>query len=109
MQATLISTKQFDVQITALLRRDELGEFAIASRPDGNPVIPRTDGVRKARWSRQGLGKRGGLRIIYYYSEHHGVALLMAAYAKNVQENLTDDQKKQIRSLVARFRERLGA
>jgi hypothetical protein len=61
------------------------------------------------RWSRSGKGKRGGIRVIYYYSAHHGVVLMMATYAKSVQENLTNDQKTKIRAVAAQFQESLDA
>jgi hypothetical protein len=106
----LIATKQFDAKIKDLLTADELAEleFALASDPAAHPIIPRTGGVRKMRWSRSGSGKRGGIRVIYYYSAYHGVALMMAAYAKNVQEDLTDDQKRKIRGVATEFKESLG-
>jgi hypothetical protein len=95
---------------TGQLTEDELAEleFSIGSRPDAHPMIPGTNGVRKARWSRSGMGKCGGMRVIYLYSAHHGVALMMAAYAKSVQEDLTDDQKRKIRNLATEFEESLG-
>ncbi len=42
-------------------------QLAIAADPAAYPVIPGTGGVRKARWTRQGKGKSGGVRVIYYY------------------------------------------
>ena len=35
--------------------------------PDKGNVIPGTGGVRKLRWALKGKGKRGGLRVIYYW------------------------------------------
>jgi hypothetical protein len=67
--ATVISTKQFDSMIEGLLSADELAqlEFSLAIDPTAHPVIPGLRGVRKARWSRAGMGKRGGIRVIYYF------------------------------------------
>jgi hypothetical protein len=111
LKAALIATRQFDATIKDLLTGDELGEleFALASEPAAHPIIPGTGGVGKMRWSRSGKGKHGGIRVIYYYSEHHGVVLMMAACAKNVQENLTNDQKTKIRAVAAQFQESLDA
>src|SRR5579884_1758822 len=105
MIATLIATKQFDAVIADLLTADELAdlEFALASNPEAHPVIAGTGGVRKMRWSRSGMGKRGGIRVIYYYVNRAGVVGLITAYAKNVQENLTNDQKKAIRKIADWF------
>ena len=109
MYATLIHTRQFDGMIHGLLSEDELAilEYWIAANPEGHPVVPGAGGVRKARWARRGMGKRGGIRVIYYYSVRHQVALFIAAYAKNVQENLTNADKKAISKVVRDFEENL--
>lgn len=41
----------------------------LAINPDLGDVMPGTGGFRKLRWAdpRRGKGRRGGLRIIYYY------------------------------------------
>ena len=66
----------------------------IGLNPEAGDVIPGTGGIRKVRWQGSGHGKRGGVRIIYYvYNEHHPIYLLYA-YPKNVQINLTEDEKK---------------
>ena len=57
-------------------------------------IIPGTGGIRKIRWQGSGHGKRGGVRVIYYvYNENHPIYLLYA-YSKNVQTNLTEDEKR---------------
>nr|GEU28333.1 hypothetical protein [Tanacetum cinerariifolium] len=38
----------------------------IASNPDAGDVVPGSGGVRKVRWRRQGSGKSGGVRVIYF-------------------------------------------
>jgi hypothetical protein len=39
--------------------------------PEAGKVVPGSGGVRKLRWAVPGRGKRGGLRIIYYYRSRH--------------------------------------
>lgn len=104
---TLISTTQFDRMIEGLLSAEELAEleFSLATDPVAHPLIPHGQGVRKARWKRQGMGKRGGIRVIYFYAVQADLLLLIAAYAKNVQGDLTNDQKTKIRKLVRAFEE----
>ena len=76
---TIIATKQFDRMAKDLLTATELAEleFAIALNPVAHPVIAHTDGVRKARWSRVGMGKRTGVRVIYYYAAGPEVVLML--------------------------------
>ena len=40
------------------------------------------------------MGKRGGIRVIYHLVKSAGLVLMLAAYAKNVKENLSNDEKK---------------
>jgi mRNA-degrading endonuclease RelE of RelBE toxin-antitoxin system len=46
--------------------RDNVVDF-IARHPETGVEIPGTSGIRKLRWNGKGKGKRGGLRIIYYF------------------------------------------
>jgi DNA-binding transcriptional regulator YiaG len=94
---TPISTKQ----ITSALSEDEyrLFQLSLAERPDAGKVIPGSGGLRKLRWSAEGRGKRGGLRVIYYWFIQ-GRILLLFVYPKNVQGNLTDTQLKQLKKIV---------
>jgi hypothetical protein len=64
-------------------------EAFIAAAPERHPVIPGTGGFRKARWRREGRGKRGGVRVIYFFVSARGVVYFADIYAKNEKENLT--------------------
>lgn len=54
----------------------------------------------EVRWSAQGRGKRGGIRVIYYRIEEDVIYMLFA-YPKNKQEDLTTEQLKVLSALVA--------
>lgn len=73
----------------------------IAAHPEAGDVIPDTGGVRKVRWSRSGSGKRGGVRVIYYYCDLRRPIYLLMMYAKARQENLDPEEKREIRKLTA--------
>ena len=62
-------------------------------------MIPGTGGTRKIRLKGFSTGKSGGFRVCYYYLIENSLYLLLI-YAKNEQENLTTDEKKQLRTLV---------
>lgn len=85
-----------------LLTPDERAdaEVGIALAPERWPVIPGTGGARKARISRAGMGKRGGARLIYFVMTARGTLYLLDVYAKNRKENLTDADKKELRSVI---------
>ncbi len=73
----------------------------IAERPDGHPIVPGTGGVRKARWARSGMGKRGGVRAIYYFLVRADLIYMLDIYAKNEKADLTPADKRELRGIVA--------
>jgi hypothetical protein len=79
--------------------RDEFVNF-IARNPELGDVIPDTGGVRKVRWTRAGSGKRGGVRVIYYYHDPNRPLYLLMVYAKAQRENLSADEKRAVRKLA---------
>ena len=64
-----IETPLFTEDLLELLSDDEYAEFQehLANNPLAGAVIQQTGGLRKIRWSVQGKGKRGGVRVIYYH------------------------------------------
>jgi mRNA-degrading endonuclease RelE of RelBE toxin-antitoxin system len=104
--ATVVSTDRFDAKAEKLLTPNERAdlEFSLAKDPEAHPLIPALNGVRKARWGKQSTGKRGGVRVIYFYAISAEVVLLLAIYAKNEREDLTSDQKKQINRFVEAYK-----
>ena len=72
----------------------------IARNPEAGDVIPEAGGVRKVRWRRQGSGKRGGTRVIYFYYHLDAPIYLLMVYAKARQENLTPDEKRAVRAFT---------
>jgi mRNA-degrading endonuclease RelE of RelBE toxin-antitoxin system len=43
-------------------------QIALMLRPEQGPIIRASGGLRKVRWAKPGAGKRGGLRVIYYWT-----------------------------------------
>ena len=87
---TVIETPTFSRLAADYWTEDERGAFAafIASHPETGNVVPGSGGLRKVRWSRQGTGKRGGVRVIYYNRLANGEIWLLLIYAKSVRENI---------------------
>ena len=79
-------------------------ELHIADNPEIHPVVPGTGGVRKARWGRQGKGKRGGARVIYFYRSAADVVYFLDIYGKAAKEDLTPADKQQLKDLVNRLK-----
>jgi hypothetical protein len=50
--------------------------------PETGEVIPGSGGLRKLRWTRAGIGKRGGLRVVYFVRFGPNEFWMLAIYAK---------------------------
>jgi hypothetical protein len=57
-------------------------------RPEAGDIIPSSGGCRKLRWGIEGRGKRGGIRLIYYFQGAAGRIYMLTIYAKNEAENI---------------------
>ena len=86
-------------QWPAYWTEDERGEFAafIAEHPDAGAVNPEPGDIRKVRWKRAGIGKSGGVRVIYVTRLMEEEVVLLTLYAKSKTDNLTGAQLKEIR------------
>lgn len=80
-------------------------ELELLENPHAGAVVAGTGGVRKVRLALPGRGKRGSTRVIYLYVEARQKIYLLLCYPKNEQEDLTAEQKKTIRQLVAKLQE----
>lgn len=98
----IVETSVFTRQVQALLTDDEYMQLQVAliQRPDMGPVMPGSGGIRKARWPARGRGKRGGLRVIYYWAVSPEQLLMLFIYAKGEQEDLLPAQLKILRKIV---------
>jgi mRNA-degrading endonuclease RelE of RelBE toxin-antitoxin system len=67
-----------------------------------------TGGVRKLGWAVPGRGKRGGARVIYYFLDESAPLLALDIYAKTVQEDLAEEQKRQLRMVASAYAKRHG-
>lgn len=99
---TFIETRVFSKRIAGLMNDEEYSEFQaeLAHNPEKGPVIQGTGGLRKVRWGLKGKGKSGGLRVIYLYMRARSHVHLAFAFAKDQSDDLTSDQKKQLKSIV---------
>lgn len=103
MPVTIVETKLFSRLASGVWKEDELAEFVdfIARNPEAGMVIPETGGVRKIRWSRQGGGKRGGVRVIYFFHNEDHPLYLMMIYAKASRENMNAEEKRAAQQFAA--------
>lgn len=101
----LIETHVFTRRIKSLMSDDEYKALqgALVSRPDMGTLIQGTGGLRKVRWTLEGKGKRGGVRVIYYWMTQYEQLYMLYVYPKSEQEDLTPVQKKTLKTIVDRW------
>lgn len=75
-------------------------QLELAADPGRGDLIRGTGGLRKIRWAASGQGKRGGARVIYYWAVSQNIILMLYAYPKNVQDDLTPAQRKALARIV---------
>jgi hypothetical protein len=76
-------------------------EEALVQDPEAGDVIAGTGGVRKLRFGFRGRGKRGGVRLIYYYRSAKGRVYLILMYPKARKEDLTAAECATMKALTA--------
>jgi hypothetical protein len=72
----------------------------LVREPKAGDVVPGSGGVRKLRWGRAGMGKRGGLRILYYVQDAKGRIWLLTVYAKSARENIAASTLNLLREMA---------
>ncbi|MDT8896633.1 MAG: type II toxin-antitoxin system RelE/ParE family toxin [Thermanaerothrix sp.] len=97
-----IETTVFTRRILELMSDDEYRALQIflSAKPDAGDIIPGSGGLRKVRWRSGTTGKRGGVRLIYYWVVHRETILFLFAFRKNERSDLTPDQLRILRRIV---------
>jgi hypothetical protein len=94
----------FSRYVSDYLADDEYRELQsqLAAHPELGDLMPGTGGFRKLRWrdARRGKGRRGGLRIIYYFFLADQQIWLMTLYDKDEASDLTSKQKKALKNAL---------
>jgi hypothetical protein len=87
---TIIETPVFQRLAAGVWNEFEREAFItfISDNPLAGDVIPGAGNLRKVRWKRDGMGKSGGARVIYYLRLANGEVVLVAVYAKAKFDNM---------------------
>ena len=99
-----IETPLFTEALPGYLSDDEYRELQLylAAHPEAGEVMPGTGGFRKVRWAdqRRRKGKRGGLRVIYYYLVADTLIWFFALYDKDEVADLSAKQKRLLKAAI---------
>lgn len=80
-------------------KHDELLYF-VSTNPMAGVLVQGTGGIRKLRWATGNRGKRGSMRVIYFYRNPAFPLFLLTAFGKNEQENLTKSERNDLAKLT---------
>lgn len=108
MKREVTQTKIFEKEVSRLIAKNKLSEkdfeafkrYLVENPKDGD-VIPGTGGLRKTRLKSASKGKSGGFRVCYLDMEEKLILFLLSIYPKNEQENLSQQEKKELKQIVA--------
>ncbi len=77
-------------------------QHASMANPEAGEVIEGAGGLRKMRFAdkRRGKGKRGGLRVIYYWWSAGMQFWLYTLYDKDEMTDLTPGQRKALKAMI---------
>jgi hypothetical protein len=98
MMFTFIESSIFERILPVYLDDDEYSELQqfLIQNPGVGELVPGSGGVRKVRWARPGMGKRGGLRIIYFVRYKPNQFWMLTLYAKVRREDVPGHILKQL-------------
>ena len=101
---TFVESSIFEKIRPVYLDDDEFGELQqyMMLNPEAGEVVRGSGGVRKLRWSRPGMGKRGGLRVIYYVQFEPNEFWMLTLYSKSKKDNVPGHI---LRELLEAFRD----
>ncbi len=99
---TVVETPLFQRKADSIWSDGDREDFIlhVSANPFSGDVVPGTGGVRKIRWSQDGMGKRGGVRVIYFYRAASDEIWLLKMYTKNERENIPAHELKQIKEAI---------
>jgi mRNA-degrading endonuclease RelE of RelBE toxin-antitoxin system len=97
-----VETPTFTKRVVQLMEDEDYSalQAQLATRPQAGKLIPGSGGIRKIRWAGSGRGKRGGLRVIYYWWVAKDRISMLLAYPKNERDDLSVDQVKQLKKAL---------
>jgi len=102
---TVAETPSFIREAGVLMTQSEHDELVlyVAANPESGAIMPDTGGVRKLRWAAKGKGRRGGIRVIYYYYSDLIPLFLLNVYAKSEKDNLSRTERNEMKKLIPRL------
>ena len=99
---TIVELPEFIRRSDKLLSQAEKSSIInyLALHPASGDIMQGTGGIRKLRWSAQGRGKSGGVRVIYYYHNKTLPLFLLTVFGKGEKANLSKQERNDLATLT---------
>lgn len=108
MEALFIELPPFEKHRSEYFSDNEFQQFQrmLLEQPACGDVIQHTGGLRKVRFGdlRRGKGKRGGIRVIYYWWIEKSHFLLFTLYDKDQKDDLSQQQLEILRGMLEKLK-----
>lgn len=107
---TIVELPEFLKRALGLLSQDEKASIIsyLAFHPQSGDLVRGTGGIRKLRWSAQGKGKSGGVRVIYYYHNGTMPLFLLTVFGKGEKANLSKSERNELAKFTSLLRKHYG-
>lgn len=107
---TIVELPEFIKRASGLLKDEEKKSIInyLALHPQAGEILQGTGGIRKLRWSAQGKGKSGGVRVIYYYHNGSVPLFLLTVFGKGEKANISKSERNELSKLTSQLLERYG-
>lgn len=91
------------------LTEDDIAELEnfLCINPHSGDIMEGTGGLRKLRWALPNRGKRGSIRVVYVDFVYYEKIYLISAYPKNEKDNLTKEERNEIKKIIKLLEDRL--
>ena len=99
---TIVELPEFQRKSDKLLSNSERLSIInyLAAHPASGDIMQGTGGIRKLRWSAQGKGKSGGVRVIYYHHNESMPLFLLTLFGKGEKANLSKSECNDLAKLT---------
>ena len=108
---TIVELPEYQKQAKRYITEDDnrLLINYLAEHPKAGDLMQGTGGIRKLRWAREGSGKRGGVRVIYYFHNETMPLFLLSLFGKNEKANLSHSEKNMLAKFIAQLVNNYGS
>ena len=107
---TVVETKAFTASAKGRMKPQEVDALidVLAAEPECGDLIRGTGGLRKVRFGAGGRGKRGSVRVVYYFYNDSMPVFLLTVFAKNEKDDLSKAEHNTLAKVARTLRQSYG-